>query len=261
MRGEAHVLRDGIGGGGNVGRGPRTLSVSRTGVLAIRTDRTSATAMTWFDRSGREAESLALRQHCRNPELSPEQHRVALECYEQDSTNRDVWLYDLIRSTATRLTNNSADDADPVWSPDGEVIAFSSNRRGDPDVYRMTRGSIGSEQLLLSSPGPTNVMSWSPGGGHIAVMGRQDLMIVALGDPSTIQPVVATPFSELEPQFSPDGRYFMYSSDDSADVKSTCSPGHHRNPDADGRSATMAGPTHVGGRTVARTSTSIPFAS
>ena len=141
-----------------------------------------------------------------------------MECYEESNNNRDIWLYDLARDTASRFTLDQSDDADPVWSPDGKTIALSSNRLGAVDVFRKSTGGATGDELMIKTPGSTPVMAWSPDGWTIAVLQTSagaDLLGYEVGSNATPRPIVAGPFTELELQFSPDGRFISYSSDES----------------------------------------------
>ncbi|MDP2321683.1 MAG: protein kinase [Acidobacteriota bacterium] len=202
------------------GMGGRLFSVSQTGVLAVRNDTASMlTRLAWFDRSGAEGARLKLARHCRNPELSPDNQRVAMECYEDSNVSRDIWLYDLSRDAGSRFTVDPADDADPVWSPDGKTLAFASNRAKTVDVYRKGTGGAVTDELIVQTQGNTPLMAWSPDGQTIVVMqtGVADLVAydTGLGSAPTPRPIVVGPFIEIELQFSPDGRFISYSSDES----------------------------------------------
>ena len=60
--------------------------------------------------------------------MSPDGKRLALSVLRED--NWDVWVYDLEREVATRLTFYDGYDADQFWSQDGEYLFFSSDRDG-----------------------------------------------------------------------------------------------------------------------------------
>jgi hypothetical protein len=66
-----------------------------------------------------------------------------------------------------RLTNNSAGDVDPNWSPGGGKIAFVSNRDNDTDIYTMNANGQGVDNLT-KNPGLDEWPAWSPDGKKIA---------------------------------------------------------------------------------------------
>jgi serine/threonine protein kinase/Tol biopolymer transport system component len=211
--GEPATIRDNVVARG--GTGGRLFSASSTGVLAIRNDvQVGATRLAWFTRAGTEAGALKLEQHCRNPELSPAADRLAIECYDPGNNNRDIWLYDLDRNAATRFTVDQADDADPLWSPDGRTILFASNRMGPVDLYRKSAGGATPEELVLETPGSTPTGAWSPDGKHVAFNSGGTTPILELGKTELV-PFSSGPYNTLELQFSPDGRWVSYSSDES----------------------------------------------
>src|SRR5688572_10768509 len=85
------------------------------------------------------------------------------------STEGDVYVINADGSERTRLTDNPAEDFDPVWSPSGTQIAFRSHRDGNEEVYVMN--SDGSNQLNISNaPGGDYSPAWSPDERWIAFM-------------------------------------------------------------------------------------------
>ena len=195
--------------------GGRSFSVSQTGVLAIRNDVTVPTRVVWFDRSGVEGAALKLDRHCRNPEIAPDGRRAAVECYDEANA-RDVWIYDFARDAASRFTVDPGDDANALCSPDGRSIIFDSNRRGSVDVFRKSSSGTSQEELTLETPENTHAMAWSPDGRYVAMsVAGVGLATLDLTDGREVTPVVGGPFQQLELQFSPDGRFFSYSSDES----------------------------------------------
>lgn len=78
----------------------------------------------------------------------------------------DIWVANEDGSAAQRLTDNKARDIYPRFSPDGTLIAFSSNREGNDDVYVVPVAGGRPRQLTFHSAGDT-VVGWSPDGKKI----------------------------------------------------------------------------------------------
>jgi Tol biopolymer transport system component len=77
--------------------------------------------------------------------LSPDEKRVAIERLEKGSG--DIWLIDVARNTPTRFTFDPSWDFEPVWSPDGSRILFSSARDGPPNLYVKPASGSSNEEL------------------------------------------------------------------------------------------------------------------
>jgi hypothetical protein len=72
-----------------------------------------------------------------------------------------------------RLTNNSARDESPAWSPDGLKIAFVSTRDGNREIYVMNVDGTNQTRLTTNSA-EDNHPDWSPDGTQIAFMSNRD---------------------------------------------------------------------------------------
>ncbi len=197
-------------------------SVSATGLVAYRAGGDSLRQLTWFDRTGK-AVGVAGEPDGNNvlaPELSPDGRRVAIERTVQ--ANRDVWLMDLARDGITRFTFDAALDAYPIWSPDGSRIAFTSNRKGGSrDIWLKPSSGAGTEELLLDTPHDAWLYDWSKDGRFLLYhltdpkTGNDVWSLPMTGTDRTPAVVVNTPFTEQNGQFSPDGRWVAYDTNES----------------------------------------------
>src|SRR5262249_15121549 len=177
--------------------------------------------LTWFDRTGKTIGVAGEADPNYNvyPELSPDGRRVAVLRTVQD--NQDVWLMDLVRGGLTRFTFDAAVDNTPLWSPDGAWIAFSSNRRGVFDLYLKPSSGAGADELLLETPNNKQPQDWSRDGRFLLYFENdpktlRDLWALEMtGKDHKPRLVVNTPFEERIAQFSPDGNWVAYDTDES----------------------------------------------
>jgi Tol biopolymer transport system component/DNA-binding winged helix-turn-helix (wHTH) protein len=199
------------------GRWGADFSVSASGALAYRT--AVLNRLTWFDRQGQRLESVgepgALQVGFR---LSPDQKRVAVQG-GGDGVDVDVWVVDLEHGTSSRLTFTPGLDNWPVWSPDGGRVAHRGVREGRPGIYLTDTGGASKDELLLETGSHLYPQDWSPDGRFLVYLVSNpktgfDLWLVPLAPPRQPIPLAQTEFSERYAQFSPDGRWIAYTSDE-----------------------------------------------
>jgi Tol biopolymer transport system component len=200
-------------------------TVSDTGLLAYREGLAAGGyTLTWFDRSGVKAEGIGTPQFAAGDiQFSPDRGLVAMTILE--GTNVDVWTYDVSRGIRSRLTFDAANDSGAVWSPDGRSVIFRSNRKGHFDLYRKTVDSLAAEELVYADDLDKVPTSWSADGRFVLynapVRDRgQDMWVLPLiperpGAPLQPFPLLQARFNEQLGQFSPDGRWILYVSDES----------------------------------------------
>jgi len=199
---------------------PGAFSASANGVLVFR--RGGAVAedrLVWFDRPGKSLGTLGGVADYSNPALSPDGNRLAIGIRDPSTAKRDVWILDLVRDTTSRLTFDPADDFNPVWSPDGARVAFTSDRRGHRDVYVKNASGTGEDELLLSSALAKNVEDWSRDGRWIvfneSVPGNANDVVAISPETRKTQDFLRTKFTEDHARFSPDGKWMAYQSNES----------------------------------------------
>ena len=196
-------------------------SVSGNGILISRSGAFfNKNQPTWFDRKGNQLGTIGTIGDYRAPQISPDEKRVALEQWDSQATSRDIWLFELARGTDSRFTTNPAFDLMPVWSPDGNRIAFSSNRDGQYDLYQKPASGIGNEEVLLKSDNLKTTNDWSADGRLIIYQERDlkqklDVWVLPLFGDGKPFPFLQTEFNELSAKLSPDGKWIAYASDES----------------------------------------------
>jgi serine/threonine protein kinase len=188
--------------------GNKRFSVSDNGVLVWLGAWQRDYQISWFDREGKQIGVIDDPMKVRvgaDPHISPDGKRVVLK------REQNLWVRDLEKGTGLRITPTFAQS--PVWSPDGGRIVYSAAA----GMTVKAANGIGDEELLLS--GANFPSAWSPDGRFIiyqrrGVKTRFDMWVFPMvGDRKEYQ-LTNSQFDEQTPQFSPDGRWLAYSSDD-----------------------------------------------
>jgi Tol biopolymer transport system component len=196
-----------------------TFSVSENGVLVYRSGGFANSSLVWFDRAGKKLGEVGEPGDYSNPALSPDERRLAVCVRDRQSERRDIWIGDLTRGTTSRFTFDPADDLNPVWSPDGSRIIFTSERKGQRDIYEKAASGTGQVQLLLESEYFKHTEDWSSDGKFLVYnahpQGSSDVWVLPLsGGDEKARPLLEEAFSEHQAQFSPNGRWLAYTSNE-----------------------------------------------
>ena len=209
----------------NVYASPRSgiaqFAVSDTGTLVYAPAGQGGHALVWVDREGRASEAWeSERGHHTHPRVSPDGQRLAVD-YVTDGY-RDIWVYDLSRGSRTRLTSVGSGGPGnrlPGWMPDGKRVSFFfASPDGASGLY--TRAADGGDEaeMILAGSG-LFPLYWSPDGSTLLFLQQQasgGVDVLTLSDGADPVPFLSSPFNELAPSFSPDGRYVAYGSDESS---------------------------------------------
>jgi Tol biopolymer transport system component len=202
------------------GTGHAPFSASQDGVLAYRSEGARARTLVWRNRSGHELGVVGGLEQYGSMSLSPDNTRLVVSAYAAEAENRDLWIHDLERGTASRFTFDPAADLNPVWSSDGSRVAFSSNRDGSYDIFVKDEAGGGDVEKLLSSEHAIHPIDWSRDGRFLLYMllaggTSWDIWALPMNPPGEPFAVVQTEFLDGRPAFSPDGDRFVYESDES----------------------------------------------
>ena len=153
-----------------------------------------------------------------NPDLSPDGRRVAIQRTLQGDF--DVWLMETSHGVTNRFTFDASVDLFPAWSPDGSRIVFSSSRKGIYDLYQKASSGAGSDEMLLESSLNKFPSDFSPDDRFLLYTqvdpktGR-DLWVLPVAGEHKPFPFANSSFDEKGGQFSPDGRWVAYLSNES----------------------------------------------
>jgi hypothetical protein len=190
-------------------------SVSRAGLLVYgSTEGEQKVSISEADRTGREMGTIDADATLDDITMSHDGLLLAMARSDPDQRGSDIWTYDLRRKLFTRVTFTSEAD-DPCFSPDARFLAFSEGG----DVWKVRTSGIGAPEKIYTSPADDLPIDWSHDGKTIAILSInndtvEDVMVLP-ADGGDAVPILRTPFREMHPQFSPDDRWLMYTSDES----------------------------------------------
>ena len=224
LAGDAFPVAERVG----ISRAYALFTVSPGGALAYRSGGGVGTRqLNWFDRAGKPLATLGAPADYNNVALSRDGTRAAVMQVDSQTGNRDIWLIDTTRGIPARFTFDEAAEADPVWSPDGSRVAFSSTRDGPINIYVKDASGAAKEERLQKAEGDERPCDWSPDGRFLMFTrgsrGSSQLWFLSdpTGDPAKRKtaPYRETPFSTTQCQFSPGPpgapQWVAYNSDES----------------------------------------------
>jgi Tol biopolymer transport system component len=209
--------------------GSAQLTISDNGTLVHVSGATTSSAapIDWLEASGKTTRLRTTPADWSSPSFSPDGTRLAVDI--SDGTQTDIWVYEWARDTLSRLTFDKADDVRPSWTPDGRRIVFASKRgeKVEQNLYWQKADGTGEVQKLTDGPNPKYGGSFHPGGKYLAYTEQRpgtssDVMILPIeGDeatgwkPGKATAFLSAPYQEASPEFSPDGRWIAYLSNES----------------------------------------------
>jgi hypothetical protein len=143
--------------------------------------------------------------------VSPAGTHLAL--HVREGIHDDIWIYDYERGGLRRFTVDGINKT-PIWTADGSRVAFQSLRRGPFDIHSKPLDDSEEVSPVFVSPEDETPGSWSSDGRRLLFTRADDVGIgnIGLYSDDEKEMLIATPFREQRPQWSPDGRWFAYES-------------------------------------------------
>jgi serine/threonine protein kinase len=173
--------------------------------------------LVWVDRKGKAEPLSAELNDYRVPRVAPDGTKVALSVNAGEKY--DIWIWDIIRRTMTRLTFNEVSGY-PLWTPDGKRIAFAKRAASGTEVYWKAADGTGEEEKIGSAPNRVFLpWSWSSDGNTLALfeLGLSgdtgyDVGALSMKGKHEWRPLLNQRYIEFQPKISPDGKWLAYTS-------------------------------------------------
>jgi serine/threonine-protein kinase len=197
------------------------LTVSETGALVYLTGgavAASERSLAWVDRKGTSEPLPAPLRPYYAPRLSRDAQRVAVST----TVAREVWSFDIARGTLSPVTVDGQSGYG-IFTPDGKRIVFRSGAAGgEENLYWKAADGSGAVERLTTAARNQTPSSWSPDGTTLAFVQEGeskgffqfDILALSIAD-RKIRAVVQTAANEMTPEFSPDGQWLAYASNES----------------------------------------------
>src|SRR5579864_356537 len=200
-------------------------SVAGNGTLVVQTGKGAAKSqLAWFDRNGKQVGVVGTQGVFADPAISPDGRRVAFDQMEPDGRNQDVWVRELGNDAVMRLTFGPGLNELPQWAPDGKRIAIMSNQKLSSALHLRNADGSGSDSQLTEPLGSQQYpWGWSPDGKYLLVARGDALAYAGFGEK---EPKVLLQGNWIvrNAQFSPDGKWIAYSSNEAGAFEIYVSP-------------------------------------
>lgn len=205
------VLVDNVGGGARV-------ALSATGTLVYLRG-ASETQPLMVDARGAATPLLSELRGYAAPRFSPDGRQAAFAV--GSPLGNDIWMYDLTKTTFTRLTTDGANTR-PEWTEDGSRVLFVSERPGSEGVWSVAASGSGTPTLLYKPNETLSEAVLSRDGawllyrtGASGAQHQLNIFAVPLRGDRTPVPLVTGSYRAMAPRLSPDGRWLAFASDES----------------------------------------------
>jgi serine/threonine-protein kinase len=154
-----------------------------------------------------------------HPRVSPDGRQVAYSI--DDGKEANIWIYDLSGTSAPRRLTSGGRNRFPVWSGNGQRIAFQSNREGSAAIYWQRADISGgiAERLTMPEQGTVHIPeSWSRDNETLVFSTTKDSVVslwtFSMRDQKVAEFGGVRSSTPTDAVFSPDGRWIAYATTD-----------------------------------------------
>ena len=170
----------------------------------------------WFGRDGTPRGTVGTIDQYIGLRLSPDGREVLVTIRDADGSG-DLWTIDLASEARGRVTS-AGGGWYAVWSPDSQQVAFTALNRGTVLQATSPRGG-GKLQTLSTSNDWMFPSDWSFNGKYLAYTANSpdtafDVWLLSMIGARTREPLLTSAFAERHAQFSPDGRWVTFTSNE-----------------------------------------------
>ncbi len=180
-------------------------------------------ALTWYDRSGKELGRVGDPGVLSNPSISPDGTRATVDVADLKEASVDIWIRDLDHNTGSRFTFDRNEEVTGVWSRDGTKVAFRAFHANSVDLAVKNIAGLQSQIVAWTASNADDIFpnAWAPDGKKILctiqpATGGTELVMVD-PDSKKITPFFSSNTPANDGQISPDGKWVAYSSNESGE--------------------------------------------
>lgn len=183
----------------------------------------NARILTIFNRDGVPLTTVGVRDLYTMPALSPGSKRIALIRIDHEKDTQDLWIVDVLdgRRTPVTVSEPHGRVLDPVWSPEGDEVAYVAVRNGVSGLYRNRINDSHGERFVCQLPGPATVSDWAMDGRHLILVRSSFSASVVYSvsldaaEGQTPAEIFSTKSHLVGARLSPNNRFLAYISNES----------------------------------------------
>ena len=217
------VIDDAAVGGG----GPLKGTASRSGSLVYLSG-SSTQQVVLAEPKGASTVLISQPGQFQHPRLSPDGKQLALEVIKSGAT--EIYIFDITSGTLAPLTTDGSFNSFPEWTPDSKQVLYSSTRDGRSGLWRQPADHSGPAQRVTRADSVVFLEGVFSADGRTLVVHvdgirtTNDLWYRSQTNDTTMKALVTTPFNEMGPRISQDGRWIAFASDESGSFQVYVTP-------------------------------------